>query len=193
MQTVENRNLPKRTRYYQGMIDFNILEKGENYKNLKKSFVIFVCTFDLFGEGRHIYTFENRCIESLQLPLGDDAVKIILNTKRTMDDVTHELKSLLDYIDGAQPDDDFTKELEDAVDLVRRNEKWRLDYMTLQMNYQEKYEQGIEQWNKQSAVRRIKAGKLSSEEISTYTGLTIEQIVELEKELHCNSLQVSAK
>ncbi len=153
MQTVENRNLPKRTRYYQGMIDFNILEKGENYKNLKKSFVIFVCTFDLFGEGRHIYTFENRCIESLQLPLGDDAVKIILNTKRTMDDVTHELKSLLDYIDGAQPDDDFTKELEDAVDLVRRNEKWRLDYMTLQMNYQEKYEQGIEQGNKQSAVR----------------------------------------
>ena len=36
MQTVENRNLPKRTRYYQGMIDLNILEKGENYKNLKK-------------------------------------------------------------------------------------------------------------------------------------------------------------
>ena len=33
-------NLPKRMRYYQGMIDLNILEKGENYKNLKKSFVI---------------------------------------------------------------------------------------------------------------------------------------------------------
>ena len=32
MQTTENRNLPKRTRYYQGMIDLNILEKGDNYK-----------------------------------------------------------------------------------------------------------------------------------------------------------------
>lgn len=74
------------------MIDFNILEKGENYKNLKKSFVIFVCTFDLFGEGRHIYTFENRCIESLQLQLGDDAVKIILNTKRTMDGKRKKLR-----------------------------------------------------------------------------------------------------
>lgn len=30
MQTTENRNLPKRTRYYQGMIDLNILEKGDN-------------------------------------------------------------------------------------------------------------------------------------------------------------------
>ena len=53
MQTVENRNIHKRTRYYQGMIDLNILEKGENYKSLKKSFVIFICTFDLFGRGRH--------------------------------------------------------------------------------------------------------------------------------------------
>ena len=103
MQTVENRNLPKRTRYYHGMIDLNILEKGENYKNLKKSFVIFICTFDMFGEGRHIYTFENRCIENLNLPLGDDTVKIILNTKGTMDDVSPELKSLLDYIDGNNP------------------------------------------------------------------------------------------
>lgn len=64
-----------------------------------------------------------------------------------------------------------------------------LDYMKLQMNYREKYEHGIEQGNKQSAIRMIKARKLSSEEISTYTGLTIKQIVELEKELQCNSLQ----
>ena len=199
MQTVENRNLPKRTRYYQGMIDLNILEKGENYKNLKRSFVIFICTFDLFGEGRHIYTFENRCIEDLNLPLGDDTVKIILNTKGTMDDVTPELKSLLDYIDGEKPEDQFTRELEDAVGFVRKNEKWRLDYMTLQMNYQEKYEQGladgmeqgivqgieqgIEQGNRQSAINMIKAGKLSSEEIAMYSGLTLEQVIELEKEL----------
>ena len=72
MQTTLKDNLPKRMRYYQGMIDLNILEKGENYKNLKKSFVIFICTFDLFGLGRHVYTFENRCIEDLELPLGDD-------------------------------------------------------------------------------------------------------------------------
>ena len=123
MQTAENRNLPKRTRYYQWMIDLNILEKGENYKNLKKSFVIFVCTFDLFGEGRHIYTFENRCIENLQLPLGDETVKIILNTKGTMDNVKSELKSLLDYIDGEKPKDEYTRELEDAVNLARKNEK----------------------------------------------------------------------
>ena len=37
------------------------------------------------------------------------------------------------YIDGKKPEDDFTKELDDAVNKVRSNEKWRLEYMTLQM------------------------------------------------------------
>lgn len=92
MQTTENGNLAKRTRYYQGMIDLGILEKGENYKNLKRSFIIFVCTFDLFGKGRHIYTFENCCIQDCAIRLGDDAVKIILNTKGIMNDITPEMK-----------------------------------------------------------------------------------------------------
>ncbi len=181
MQTTENRNLPKRTRYYQGMIDLNILEKGENYRDLKRSFVIFVCTFDLFGEGRHIYTFENRCIQNPELSLLDGTTKIILNTKGIMDDVTPEMKRLLDFIDGKEPEDDFTRELDEAVQSVRKNEKWRLDYMTLQMNYQEKYEQGIEQGNKQAALRMIEAGKLSYEEIAMYSGLTLEQVLELQK------------
>ena len=144
MQTTSNKNIPKRMRYYQGMIDLNILEKGEDYRSLKKSFVIFVCTFDLFGQGRHVYTFENRCVQDLELPLSDDTVKIILNTKGILDDVSIEMKSLLDYIDGKEPEDDFTKELDDAVNEVRDNEKWRLEYMTLQMSYQEKYEMGVQ-------------------------------------------------
>jgi hypothetical protein len=34
-----------------------------------------------------------------QLTLGDDAVKIILNTKGMVNDISLELKRLLDYID----------------------------------------------------------------------------------------------
>ena len=38
IQTTSKKNLPKRTRYYQGIIDINILEKGEDYRALKRSF-----------------------------------------------------------------------------------------------------------------------------------------------------------
>ena len=44
--------------------------------------------------------------------------------------------ALLDFIDGKEPEDEFTRELDEAVQSVRKNEKWRLEYMTLQMNYQ---------------------------------------------------------
>jgi hypothetical protein len=36
------------------------------------------------------------------------------------------MKRLLDFIDGKEPEDDFTRELDEAVQLVRRNEKWRV-------------------------------------------------------------------
>lgn len=190
MQTMTNKNLPKRARYYQGMIDLNILEKGDDYRDLKQSFVIFVCTFDLFGEGRHIYTFENRCIQNPDLRFEDGTTKIILNTKGTRDDVTSEMKRLLNFIDGREPEDDFTRELDKEVQSVRKNEKWGLCYMTLQMHYQEKYEQGIEQGieqgaereKKETALRMIRAEKYSPDEIVLCSGLPLERVLELKKQ-----------
>ena len=145
MQTSDGANLPKRMRYYQGMIDLNILDKGQDYTTLKKSYVIFICTFDPFGEGRHIYTFCNTCQENTALTLDDDAVKIILSTKGTMDDVSPEMKRILDYIDGKGASDKFTEELEEAVRLARQNERWRLDYMTLEYEYRQRYLEGKEE------------------------------------------------
>ena len=59
-----------------------------------------------------------------------------------MDDVSPEMKRLLDYIDGKGVSNAFMQDLEEAVQSVRQNEKWRLDYMTLQQKYRERYEEG---------------------------------------------------
>ena len=131
IQTESKKNLPKRTRYYQGMIDLHILEKGEDYTALKKSFVIFICTYDPFGKGRRVYTFENRCIEDTSIALGDEAKKILLNVKGTEGNVSAELGSLLSYMGGSEPSSDYTRELEKAVAEVKSDEKWRREYMVL--------------------------------------------------------------
>lgn len=191
MQTAMRKEIPKRMRYYQGMIDLNILEKGEHYSKLKRSIVIFVCTFDLFGKGRHIYTFENRCKEDPELQLGDDTVRIVLNTKGTMDDVSPELKRLLSFIDGGEPEDEYTKVLESAVQSTRNNEKWRLDYMTLEMSYKEKYDQGLEdgieqgigQGIRKMVVGLLEDGELSLTKIAQMSGLSIDQVKELKEKL----------
>ena len=125
---------------------------------MKQSFVIFVCTFDPFHIGRHVYTFENRCVEDPNLPLNDGTQKIILNTKGIFDDVQPELKRLLNFIDGRQPEDSFTQDLSKAVESAKRNEKWRHDYMTLQMAYDEKYREGLETGIQQGIERGIEQG-----------------------------------
>ena len=51
--------LPKRTRYYQAMLDVDALQKGQNFDLLPATYIIFICAFDFFGEGNYIYTFKN--------------------------------------------------------------------------------------------------------------------------------------
>ena len=144
MQTTDTRELPKRSRYYQGMIDLNLIEKGESYKRLNPSFVIFICTFDLFGKGRHCYTFENRCAEEPELRLGDESCKIFLNSAGTLEDVSGDLKAFLSYVGGKKTENTFVQLLDKEVERVKRNEEWRREYMTLQMRDQENLEKGME-------------------------------------------------
>ena len=129
IQTTDKKNLPRRTRYYQGMIDLRILEKGGDYKALRKSFVIFICTYDPFGQGRWVYTFENLCKEDTRIALDDGAAKVILNTKGRVGEISADLKALLRYMDGAAPESEYARALDSAVAEIRRDEKWRRDYM----------------------------------------------------------------
>ena len=145
MQTTDQKNLPKRSRYYQGMIDMNLIEKGADYKELKKSFVIFICLNDLFDRGRHIYTFESRCNEDDTLVLGDEAIKVFVNAKGTADDINPEIADFLEYLrTGATKSDGFASRLEEAVQKAREHKEWRNEYMLLIERDNENIEKGKE-------------------------------------------------
>ena len=144
MQVSHTKELPKRSRYYQSMIDLQLIDKGQLYDELKRSYVIFICPFDLYGKGRHIYTFENICKEDGSISMGDEAVKIFLNAKGTLDDVSDELEAFLDYVAGKKPKDAYVERLEEAVKEAKKNREWRHEYMTLLMRDQENVKKGEE-------------------------------------------------
>ena len=115
------------------------------------------------------------------MTLDDDAVKIILSTKGTMDDVSPEMKRIFDYIDGKGASDKFTEELEEAVCSARQNERWRLDYMTLEYEYRQRYlegkEEGREEGRAEGRERTIQKLHERGESIAS-----IADIVELNEE-----------
>ena len=145
MQTVFEAGLPKRSRYYQSMIDLALIKKGELYKNLAQSYVIFICTFDGFGKGEPIYTFQNMCKEVPGLSLNDGSCKIFLNAKGTGGNVSEKLQAFLEYIVEGKiktPKDAFIERLDKAVKSAKQNGEWRREYMTLYMRDLENIEKG---------------------------------------------------
>ena len=114
------------------MIDLNILEKGKDYNQLKKSYVIFICNYDPFSRGRCIYRFENLCTDDPSLKLGDDTAIIIVNPYGTNDGkMGRGFAAFLEYLRSGKATDSYTESLAEEVDSVRASEEWRREYMLL--------------------------------------------------------------
>lgn len=113
MQNHDFGNLPKRCRYHQAELDVASLKPGEDFRDLKPSFIIFICTFDPFGYSRYRYIFEERCLEE-DIPLGDETRKIFLNTKgKNEQEVPSELVHFLRYVENSS--DGLVEQLEDMM------------------------------------------------------------------------------
>ena len=154
MQNVSKPDQPKRMRYYQDLIDLDLIEKGQDY---------------------------------------------------------NELKTLLDFIDGNDPEDAFTRKLAVAVDDARLSKKWRVQYMNLQLAYLDKLNEGkeigiemgkeigkeigiamgkemgkktgFEEAKTENAKRMLNANKFSLEDISYFSGLSIDEVKKLQAQI----------
>ncbi|MDE6621528.1 MAG: Rpn family recombination-promoting nuclease/putative transposase [Lachnospiraceae bacterium] len=149
MQVAVKQNLPKRSRYYQGMIDLNSIEKGAKYNALRKSYVIFICMFDPFDKNLPIYTFTNKCSEMPELELGDGTAKVFINPYGDSKDLSGEMKAFFKYLREAVAQSKFTERLCAEVIKVRENKEWRLEYMAwisaLEESKEEAREEGREE------------------------------------------------
>ena len=165
MQVLDKKDLSKRSRYYQSMIDLNCIEKGESYKNLKDSYVIFICTFDPFEKGLSKYSFENICNEDSNLYLKDGTYKIFFNSKDFEKEENKLLKSFLKYVNGQKDDNAFINMINNKISKIKQNKEWRQEYMTLLMrereiaeeNFEQGIKQGMQQGMQQGMIKQIKS------------------------------------
>ncbi len=123
MQATNTKELPKRSRYYQSNIDLSLLEKGASYRTLSRSYVVFICTEDVFGGNRHVYAFQNICLQDHEISLGDETYKVFVNPISNRDDITLEMENFLKYLVEGIPTDDFTKEIDNAVRIAKKNKE----------------------------------------------------------------------
>ena len=159
--------LPKRTRYYQSVIDMDMLKQGENFDQLNPLVLIFICTFDFYKEGRYVYTFKSRCLENLELELANDVTVKLVNAKGKHGQVNTLLKNFLRYVMTNEPVDDFTEDVERQVWAVKNDKKAREEYMVLQAKIREHeivaYEAGEAQGHAAGLAEGMAAGEAQGE------------------------------
>lgn len=101
IQKINNDSMPKRARFYQGLLDVANLyeEKNVKYEDLAKTIVVFITDFDVFGKDYYRYRFRNLCLEDRNLELGDETEKIFLNLAgHVRNDTSLSLVKFLNYL-----------------------------------------------------------------------------------------------
>ena len=204
LQNGHRLELPKRCRYYQAVADIDNTQPGDIYSKMKDNYVIFICTFDPFLQGKAFYRFENFCLDcNPPLPLRDGTFKIFLNTMA--EDLTlldPELKLFYDYIRRGTADSGLTGRIESSINKLKENTEVRRKYMTYTTRIaeakSEAFEEGIAigeergrnegislgitQGAYQKAVetaRKFLSMGLSVEQVANGTGLSVEEIEKL--------------
>ena len=140
IQSYPQEALGKRTRYYQSMIDMDSLMKGQDYPELKDSYILFICKQNPFNDddkpfGLPCYTFRNICEEKSDVKLNDKSVKVIYNSSAYEKEKDERIRNLLKFISTNEPGkDDFSNRLSSIVEQLKENEKFRSDYAAMNLH-----------------------------------------------------------
>lgn len=140
MQNRNEGNIPKRTRFYQALIDAPILKSGERgFDKMNPLYIIIICNYDPYGKKKYCYTFDNQCKEVPGLRLGDEVTKLLLSTKgENKEEVSKELVDFLHYVtesnENGLPDecDERLKRLHESIREIKASADMEVEYMKME-------------------------------------------------------------
>ncbi len=189
MQVEKKPALGKRSRYYQSQMDMEMLLAGEDYKELPNTYVIFICDFDPFGEGKYRYTFQSMCKESENADLKDGRTILFLNTHGKNEcEVPKELVTLLQYmkedLEGSEKEfhDPYVGQLQKFIRDIKGNREMEERFMIFEEMLKEEHTAGREEGREEGRAEGCEAVKalllLFLQKLGTVSKTLLEKIQE---------------
>ena len=178
----------KRARYNSSMLDTNSLTTGENFDALPETYVIFITERDVLKLNEPIYFIE-RMIVGKNKTFNDEAHIVYVNNS-IQDDTP--LGKLMHDFTCHDPDKMFYKEIAAKIRVYKEEEE--VDYKmsgfmdkiiervrreTTEKVRRETAEEVRRETALENALKMIKRGKLTLEEIAEYAGLSLLEVKEL--------------
>ena len=151
--------LLRRSRYYHANIATRYLSTGQSYKKLPKSYVIFICTFDLFGKGLAKYT-QCACIEELRAFVDDGVTTVYLNTEFTRDNSSGLVHDLLLYLrDPGRVhflESEYITRIHTDVCSLKTDSTVRREFMSLSEKLQHEREEGRQEGRQEGVLESLR-------------------------------------
>ena len=125
------KDLPRRNRFYQSLIDSKLLPTDTPFSQLPDIFSIWILPYDPFDDNRMLYTVKNKVEENNQIVYNDGVTKIYLYTKGEIGG-SKKLKELLTFLDNPIPVNAVDEELlaiQHIIYTVKSDSETRKRYM----------------------------------------------------------------
>lgn len=150
----EKQTLPKRVRYYHGLIDTQLLASNVDYDKLQNVVIIIILPYDPFGKNRMIYTIQNQCMEDPSISYEDGAKKIFLYTKGSVGNTSQKLRDMLRYLENTSDEYVTNQDIDAIHHLVQKVKQrrevgikymksWELEKLYRKEGREEGLEEGI--------------------------------------------------
>lgn len=185
---VQIRNTPvtKRSRYYHSQMDMDMLLSGISYNELPDSYVIFICGYDPFMQGKYRYRIESHCEECPDMEYQDGVHTIILNNcGKNPEEVPKELVNFLEFTkkpleeSEEKTEDAYICLLQESIRYIKNSREMGERYMTFEEMLQEEREEGRMEGRTSLLIQLVNDGVITLEQGAKTIGISLDEFQKL--------------
>ena len=185
MQTGNYNDMLLRARYYLSSSDVATTKRRTKFKDIRETYILFICKDDPFGEEIPRYTKISKFLETDRISYDDKSRNVFYNCSAWEKESNPEVRGVLKFIYGLKPDSGLAIEMDEAASLAKQKSDLEDEYMyfsdILEDEKEEAREIGLAEGHAEGHAEGLEAGrhqqKIESAKTAISLGLSEQQVV----------------
>ena len=203
IQTGNYDDLILRARYYLSSSDVATTKRRTKFKDIRETYILFICKDDPFGEGIPRYTKLTKFLETDGITYDDKSHNVFYNCSAWEKEKDPEVREVLKFIYGLKPDSGIALEMDEAASLAKQKSDLEDEYMYFSdiledekeearaeghaLGHSEGHAEGLEAGRRQqkieSAKNLLRSNMMKPDQIAQILDMSLEEVVQVSKEL----------
>ena len=195
IQTGNYDDLILRARYYLSSSDVATTKRRTKFKDIRETYILFICKDDPFGEGIPRYTKLTKFLETDGITYDDKSHNVFYNCSAWEKEEDPEIREVLKFIYGLKPDSGIALEMDEATSLAKQKSDLEDEYMYFSdiledekeearaEGHAEGLEAGRRQQKIESAKNLLRSNMMKPDQIAQILDMSLEEVVQVSKEL----------